>query len=118
MILLVDDDAFYLRAIERALPDVLPVPSVAEALEVAARGLPLRAVLLDVHFPDGNGLDALPALRAALPGVPILMVTGRYDEDDGDEAIAAGAAGYVEKGDAALLAGCLGRGRRPRRGRA
>lgn len=118
MILLVDDDVYYQRALERLLPGLLSVHGPAEALEVARRGLRITAVVLDVHFPgEGSGIEALPALRRALPGVPVVVVSARYDPRDGRAALGAGACAYVEKGDARLLAGCLGPGRCPLRRR-
>src|SRR5687768_8249116 len=34
------------------------------------------AVLLDVHMPDGTGLEAAKQIAAALPGVAVVLFTG------------------------------------------
>lgn len=35
--------------------------------------------IIDVHLPDGSGLDVLQKLRARFPGTPALVVTGSRD---------------------------------------
>ncbi|WP_189170605.1 PP2C family protein-serine/threonine phosphatase [Pilimelia anulata] len=55
-------------------------------------------VLLDLHLPDGRGLAGLPAVLAAAPGVPLIVVTGLHDEAAGAAAVAAGAQDYLVKG--------------------
>jgi len=54
-------------------------------------------VFLDVGLPDGNGLDAIPAIRA-LGDVPeIIIITGSGNPDGADLAISQGAWDYIEK---------------------
>jgi diguanylate cyclase (GGDEF)-like protein len=38
-------------------------------------------VLLDLHLPDGSGLDCVDALQAADTGTPIVVLSGQDDED-------------------------------------
>ena len=54
-------------------------------------------ILLDNHLPGVNGVDALPALLAAAPGVRILMLTVSEDENDLAAALRGGACGYLLK---------------------
>ena len=52
--------------------------TLAELRSVLAR-VEVDAVILDVAFPDGDALDALPLLRDALPEVVFLVVTSHDD---------------------------------------
>ena len=54
-------------------------------------------ILLDNHLPGVNGVDAVPALKAALPDVRIILLTVSEDENDLASALRAGANGYVLK---------------------
>lgn len=56
-----------------------------------------KLVCLDVQMPDGNGLDVLKEIRAALPKTRVLMVTGSTDRETVQAAISMGASGYVVK---------------------
>src|SRR4051794_22910566 len=66
----------------------------------------ISCVVLDLGLPDADGLAALHRLRAAAPGVPMLVLTGMSDTARGLEAVAAGAQDYLVKGrvDGELLA--------------
>ncbi len=56
------------------------------------------AVLLDLSLPDSAGLDTVIRCRAALPEVPIIVLTGLDDESMGVQAIRNGAEEYLVKG--------------------
>lgn len=78
-----------------------------EALRVAAACAP-QVILLDNHLPGVNGVDALPGLAEAAPGVRILMLTMSEDERDLAAALRGGAAGYLLKtADAAELGSAI-----------
>lgn len=55
----------------------------------AARNLAPDLVILDVVMPEMHGLKALPLLKAAVPGVRVLVYTAKVDLEE--EAFAAGA---------------------------
>ena len=55
-------------------------------------------VLLDLGLPDAMGLSALQKLRARVPDVPVVVLTGRFDDGVGPEALAAGAQDFLVKG--------------------
>lgn len=109
-VLLVEDseaDAFLVRELlsETGAPfEVQWVRTLGEARAVDASGVDV--VLLDLGLPDADGLPALHALRGAIPGAAVLVLTGLADEDRGVHAVAAGAQDYLVKGqvDGALLA--------------
>lgn len=64
---------------------------------VMVRKLAPSLVCLDVNMPNGSGLDALAEIKAAHPGVKVLMVTGSTDRNTVQAAITGGANGYVVK---------------------
>ncbi|TME22641.1 MAG: response regulator transcription factor, partial [Chloroflexi bacterium] len=58
-------------------------------------------VLLDLEMPDVDGVEAIPLLLAARPGVEVLVFTA-YDTDERVlGAVRAGARGYLLKGASA-----------------
>lgn len=54
-------------------------------------------VLLDLGLPDVAGLDAIDTMRDALPGVPVVVLSGTIDRDVVTRAIDRGARGYIPK---------------------
>lgn len=80
--------------------------TAAEARRRIAATTP-DVALLDVHLPDGNGIDVCRDMITAVPGIRCLMFTA-YDEEPAMRAsVVAGAAGFVSKtihGDALLRA--------------
>ena len=54
-------------------------------------------VVLDLMLPRLDGMDVCRRLRAARPGVPILMLTARGSEDDKVRGLIEGADDYVTK---------------------
>ncbi len=61
------------------------------------RQLQPRVVLLDVRMPDGDGLQALAAIKAAQPQVSVIMLTVYTNPGYLARAVASGAAGYLSK---------------------
>jgi DNA-binding NarL/FixJ family response regulator len=71
-----------------------------EAVALAQRLQP-DVVLLDLEMPDLDGVEAIPQLLAARPGVGVLVFTA-YDTDERVlGAVRAGARGYLLKGASA-----------------
>lgn len=102
-LVLVEDDAGDAFLVTEMLSDVAPemrlttFPTLRSALD---RWPPdVDCVLLDLGLPDAMGLSALEKLRAELPDVPIVVLTGRMDDGIGREALAAGAQDYLVKGE-------------------
>ncbi|MCW7752615.1 sigma-54 dependent transcriptional regulator [Desulfobotulus sp. H1] len=58
---------------------------------------PADVVFLDVHLPDGNGLDAIPRIRTSSGGPEVIILTGLGDPDGAELAIAAGVWDYLVK---------------------
>lgn len=101
--IVVADDHAVLRAGLMALlndePDMLVVGEANdgdECLRVAKTVQP-DVILLDINMPGVNGLEALPALRRALPQSRVLVLTMHDDETYLRQVLAAGGSGYVLK---------------------
>ncbi|MBD2529301.1 HAMP domain-containing histidine kinase [Nostoc flagelliforme FACHB-838] len=54
-------------------------------------------VLLDLSLPDSIGLDTLKEFQAAVPDIPVVVLTGLDDEDLALQALAEGAQDYLVK---------------------
>jgi DNA-binding NarL/FixJ family response regulator len=90
-----------LRAIERLLRgahDVRVASTLAAARELLARPEPFTGAVLDVGLPDGSGLDFLAELRAARPGVRVLVLTVHHEPENVNRAQRLGAE-YAVKPD-------------------
>jgi serine phosphatase RsbU (regulator of sigma subunit) len=104
-IVLVEDDPAYAEIMGEGLKDFWPgelhVANVAR-LSDARRELEGEAtdcVLLDLSLPDGQGLDVLRSIVMAAPRTPVIVLTGRDEEDVlGAEALRLGAQDYLVKG--------------------
>lgn len=68
----------------------------AKALEAIEADRP-DVVLLDIHLPDGSGLDLLATIRTRFPGLPVVMLTMSDEPAYVEEAVRAGAVGYLLK---------------------
>ena len=70
--------------------------TLAAGLELLARLQP-DVVVLDMHLPDGNGLEAIAAIKARRPETRVVMLTGHADLDTLSRAAAAGASSFLPK---------------------
>ncbi len=101
-LVLVDDSEVVrmgLRALlgtEPGLQLVGEAGSVAQAVENCLRLKP-DVVLLDIRLPDGTGFDACRQILQRLPDTRVLVLTSVVDDTLVDEAIRAGAHGYLLK---------------------
>ncbi len=99
-ILIVDDEESICWALERLLSgeghSCRAAASAEAALEAAAEeGFGL--VLLDVRLPGMDGLAALPKLREAVAGAPVVVMTAHGSMQTAVEAMKGGAFDYVTK---------------------
>ena len=99
-VLLVDDHTAFLYPLAFLLdrePD-LSVVGQAESLTEARRLLVgIDVAVVDLHLPDGDGIDLIPEFRAANPSGTALVLTGSPDPSDHARAAAAGAAAVLHK---------------------
>lgn len=80
------------------------VGHIAHAITVSAQVLPwlhrspCSVVILDLGMPDIDGISLIRMIRAEHPTLPVIIYTGYgYDEAMMEEALQAGANGYVSK---------------------
>jgi len=69
---------------------------VAQAVRVATVTRP-DVVLLDLHLPDGSGVDVARALAALEPTPQVLVLSASGERQDVLDAMTAGATGYLVK---------------------
>ena len=101
-ILVVDDHTLFRRGLTALLQRDAQFEVVGDAGDAGlaqrrAEALQPDLILVDNHLPGVNGVDALPALLGAAPGVRILMLTVSEDEQDLAQALRGGACGYLLK---------------------
>jgi DNA-binding NarL/FixJ family response regulator len=103
-VFIIDDHRMFTQAVAAALteePDMEVVGTV-DNLADARRDLAqveADVILLDQRLPDGQGTHAAAELRALRPGAKVILVTAAMDPSVLNEALAAGCAGFVTKGD-------------------
>ena len=71
--------------------------SLPDAIAVTEEKGPHDLVLLDFNMPGMDGLTGLAAMIAASGGRPVALISGLASRDLAEQAIAAGAAGFVPK---------------------
>lgn len=101
-ILLADDHALLrsgLRLLIDNQPDMKAVGEAGSGLEAQTRAKELQpdVILLDLNMPGLDGLSALPLLRRDAPNSRVLILTMYDDVSYLQEALRAGAAGYILK---------------------
>jgi two-component system nitrate/nitrite response regulator NarL len=100
-LLVCDDHRVLVEALSIALSDhghtvVATAFDPEEAVEAAREHQP-DACLLDVYFPDGNGLSAIARIHEVSPGTKVVMLAGSTSAGLVSDAIAQGAQGFVSK---------------------
>jgi DNA-binding NarL/FixJ family response regulator len=101
-VVLVDDHELFRAGVRAELDGLVDVvgdaATVAEAVAMIGELAP-DVVLLDVHMPDGGGLEVIRRLRAGGPdpGVQFLALSVSDAAEDVIAVIRAGARGYVTK---------------------
>lgn len=103
-VMLVEDSPDYAQAVKVMLDygsrgesfDVVHFVTVGEAVAHISGG-DIACVLLDLNLPDASGVDAVRALQAAAPEVPIVVLTGVDDDQVALDAMHEGAQDYLVK---------------------
>ena len=101
-ILIVDDDARMLRALEKVLHGegmtVIPAFEASEAVEILTqRTRRVDLVITDLRMPFVNGITLLYAIHEILPALPVIVLTAFGDPDVRAECYRQGAAAFLEK---------------------
>lgn len=102
-ILLVEDNPGDARLLKEELSEVddsfeiVHVVRLSEAIEMLEEGN-IGLILLDLSLPDSQGMEAYINMHAKAAHIPIVIVTGRQDEEMAVKAVGAGAQDYIVKG--------------------
>jgi DNA-binding NarL/FixJ family response regulator len=102
-VLIVDDHPVFLaglRVLLEADPRtevVAEATTAAEAIAQAAETQP-DAIVMDLHLPDMNGIEATRHITQTSPHIGVLVLTMYEDDDSVFAAMRAGARGYLLKG--------------------
>jgi DNA-binding NtrC family response regulator len=97
---IVDDDESLRQTLasrfQRQGMTVLTAGSVAEALDLA-KSQSFDVALLDLHLPDGSGVELLGQLKTGQPEIEALMLTGHGSMETAIQALKLGAYDYLTK---------------------
>jgi DNA-binding NarL/FixJ family response regulator len=102
-VLVADDHPLFRQGIihtireQQGLSVVAEASTAAGAIEAARESRP-DVLLLDLQFPDGNGLDVLAAVAVDCPSSRVIILTVVEDQEVLLQALKIGARGYVLKG--------------------
>lgn len=89
LVLHIDDDLDCLSVVESAFlgrASLLSVGSLAAARDLLTTHRNIDACIVDVSLDHENGLDLLPAIRASLPSVPVILFTAVDEPHNGADA--------------------------------
>jgi DNA-binding NtrC family response regulator len=99
-VLVIDDDPGLSEVIEMLLERegyAVERASTVKAGLKRVRAIELDLVIADLRLPDGTGLDAIPAIRARRPELPIIIITSYSSMESAVAALRAGAVDYIVK---------------------
>jgi MinD-like ATPase involved in chromosome partitioning or flagellar assembly/ActR/RegA family two-component response regulator len=99
-VLIIDDNEMFCEMLSQMVTDlghqVSSVHTLGKGLETAISGK-YEIIFLDVHLPDGNGLEILPKIREIPDSPEVIIITVAGDQNGADLAMKNGAWDYVEK---------------------
>ncbi len=99
-VLIIDDDQGMCKMLSRKIKSMGHEVDCAYTLKEGVsmmKASPCDIAFLDVHLPDGNGIEALPLLRKISPASEVIIMTGLGDHRGAEAAIKNGAWDYIEK---------------------
>jgi two-component system, response regulator RegA len=101
-VLIVDDDARMLRALEKVLvgagASVICASWAGDAIEIlTARQRIVDLVITDLRMPLVTGLTVVYAIHEIFPALPIVVLTALTSPDTKAECLRRGAAAFLEK---------------------
>lgn len=101
-IAIVDDHAMVRAGLRQFFADqsdflvVAEASNGREALDIVRKG-EVDVMLMDLSMPDSGGVDALVAIRARAPDLPVLILSGFPEEHYATTLLRQGASGYLNK---------------------
>lgn len=98
-LLFVDDDARFLEAVEAIIDPAVTVSTAGTIAEALAIDVAPDVAFVDLHLPDGDGVDLVRELTARWPSTPLVVLTVNRSDSRILDAFRAGARGYLFKED-------------------
>ena len=101
-VLIVEDHALVAEGLALTLEragdiEVVGVARTARDAEALAVAHAPNVLLVDIHLPDGTGIEVASRVRRSLPAAAIVMLSGDESEEALAAAVEAGACGYLTK---------------------
>ena len=99
-VLIVEDDLATRSGLEESIRDLGGEPKSVGTAKDAARAVgefDPRVLIVDIHLPDGDGIEVLRAARETDPDREGIVITGQGSIDNAIEALRAGAVDYLLK---------------------
>lgn len=100
LILIIDDEPDICRLLQLSLSKhgykVKYVHALKEGMQFLKRQQP-DILFLDIHLPDGSGLEALPLIKAQYPDLPVITISAYDNGMEKQQALTAGAARFLPK---------------------
>jgi DNA-binding NarL/FixJ family response regulator len=99
---IVDDHAIVRSGLKQFISEQVDLRVTGEAADGAgalqlARGGELDVLLMDLAMPDQSGVDALAAIKARFPELPVLILSGYPETHYATTLLRQGASGYLNK---------------------
>ncbi|MCK5581452.1 MAG: response regulator [Candidatus Omnitrophica bacterium] len=99
-LLIVDDEQAICKSIQKPFEylgfTVFTATTAAKALSILEKKKP-KIVFLDILMPDADGLDLLKKFKEIDPGIIVIMVTAKGDDETREKAIEYGADEFMTK---------------------
>ncbi len=99
-ILIIDDEPDICRLLQLTLVrhgyNVKYVHALNEGLSFLQQQQP-DLLFLDIHLPDGSGLEALPVIRKKCPTLPVITISAYDNGMEKQKALSAGATFFLAK---------------------
>ena len=101
-IAIIDDHAIVRTGLRQFFSEQVDLTVVAEAangreaVDIVRKG-DVDVILMDLSMPDQSGVDALAAIRARAPDLPVLILSGFPEEHYATTLLRQGASGYLNK---------------------
>ncbi len=102
-LILADDHALFLDALEAYLNLLKPDIEIEKAINLDCAMRKVEAapdtdlVMLDLNMPGMNEFEGLDRVKEALPGVPVVLMSGQAEASQVREGLRRGAAGFLPK---------------------